>query len=335
VSEPRRAGPSGLTCVAVQGVGEVVAGDDLAGLLAAAVELRDGDVLVVTSKVVSKAEGRVRTGKREEALGEETDRVVATRGRTSIVRTHHGLVMAAAGIDASNTDADTVVLLPSDPDGSARRLRETLARSPGCNVAVLVTDTAGRAWRNGQTDIAIGAAGLEVMHDYAGVTDPYGNELAVTAPAVADEVAAVADLVKGKLDRRPAAVVRGLEALVLPVGDHGPGAAALVRDEAHDMFGLGAREAVLTALGADDSRGFGAPSTALELVDALSALAGGSVSLVVGSAEVTATLRGDEWERGRADTVLRTAAFAMGWRAVPEDDPAGKSTFLRLLPATP
>ncbi|MDX6302991.1 MAG: coenzyme F420-0:L-glutamate ligase / coenzyme F420:gamma-L-glutamate ligase [Nocardioidaceae bacterium] len=334
--------PSGLTCVAVEGIGEVIAGDDLAALLAAAVELRDGDVLVLTSKVLSKAEGRVRTGKRDEALAGETDRAVATRGRTSIVRTHHGLVMAAAGIDASNTEADTVVLLPTDPDGSARRLRESLARSPGCNVAVLVTDTAGRAWRNGQTDIAIGAAGLQVLHDYAGRTDPYGNELSVTAPAVADELAAAADLVKGKLERRPAAVVRGLDALVLPAGEHGPGAAALVREETQDMFGLGARDAVLGALRAEDPRGFGAPCPALELVEALTALAGGSVTLVVRSdegagrdTEVTATLGGDDRARGRAEVVLTTAAFAMGWRADPADDRAGNPAILRLRPVTP
>jgi coenzyme F420-0:L-glutamate ligase / coenzyme F420-1:gamma-L-glutamate ligase len=328
--------------VAVEGIGEVVAGDDLAALLAAAVALRDGDVLVLTSKVVSKAEGRVRTGKRDEALAEETDRAVATRGRTSIVRTHHGLVMAAAGIDASNTDADTVVLLPADPDGSARRLRESLARRPGCNVAVLVTDTAGRAWRNGQTDIAIGAAGLQVLHDYAGLTDPYGNQLSVTAPAVADELAAAADLVKGKLERRPAAVVRGLDALVLPAGDHGPGAAALVRDEAQDMFGLGARDAVLAALRGEGPRGFGAPCPALELVEALSALAGDSVTVAVRSAggteldaEVTAALGGDERQRGRAEVVVRTAALAMGWRADSGTDRAGNPTILRLRAVTP
>ena len=340
MSGPLPAGSGGVTCVPVEGLGEVLVGDDLAALLTAAVDLRDGDVLVVTSKVVSKAEGRVRTGKRDEALAEETDRAVATRGATSIVRTHHGLVMAAAGVDASNTDADTVVLLPADPDGSARRLREALGRRPGRNVAVLVTDTAGRAWRNGQTDIALGAAGLQVLHDYAGLSDPYGNELVVTAPAVADELAAAADLVKGKLERRPAAVVRGLEGLVLPAGQHGPGAAALVRDETHDMFGLGARDAVLTALRAEDPRGFGAPCSALELVGALSALAGGSVGLVVRSgpgpdAEVTATLGGDERERGRAEVVLRTAAFALGWRAVPDHDGTGNSAVLRLRPVTP
>ncbi|MGN6574634.1 MAG: coenzyme F420-0:L-glutamate ligase, partial [Nocardioides sp.] len=262
-----------VTLLPVTGVGEVGAGDDLAGLLADALAaedseaggLRDGDVLVVTSKVVSKAEGRRTTADKADVIAGETDRVLARRGRTSIVRTRHGLVLAGAGIDASNTAAGTVLLLPRDPDASARRLREGLLERTGRNVAVVVTDTAGRAWRNGQTDLAIGAAGLDVLHVYAGREDGYGNELAVTAPAVADEIASAADLVKAKLARRPAAVLRGLGELVRPAGDHGPGAATLVRDEAGDMFGLGSREAVLAAVAADPSsrRGFGAPAPAV------------------------------------------------------------------------
>jgi coenzyme F420-0:L-glutamate ligase len=327
-------GPDRLTCLPVDGIGEVAAGDDLVALLAGAVQLRDGDILVVTSKVVSKAEGRVRTAKREEAVADETDRTVARRGRTSIVRTRHGLVMAAGGVDASNTDPDTVVLLPLDPDASARRLRQGLAARTGHNVAVLVTDTAGRAWRTGQTDIAVGTAGLDVLLDYAGRTDPHGNELAVTAPAVADELAAAADLVKRKLDRRPAAVVRGLGSLVLDPGEHGAGAASLVRDESEDLFGLGARDAVLAALHAHDARGFGAACSALELVVELSRLpglagSGGCVVRVDGpgpNADVTALLAGTERELGAAGAMMRTAAFALGWRAVagdPADDPAG------------
>jgi coenzyme F420-0:L-glutamate ligase/coenzyme F420-1:gamma-L-glutamate ligase len=326
------AAPGQVSVLPVTGVGEVVAGDDLAAMLAHRAALRDGDVLVVTSKVVSKAEGRVVHAKREEALAGETDRTVARRGRTSIVRTHHGLVMAAAGIDASNTAADTVVLLPTDPDGSARRIREALLRDAGRNVAVLVTDTAGRAWRTGQTDIAIGAAGIDVLHDYAGRSDPHGNELAVTAPAVADELAAAADLVKGKLDRRPAAVVRGLASLVLRPGEHGPGAAALVRDEAEDLFGLGAREAVLAALRADDLRGFGAPCSAVELVEQLSSLGGGAAVVRVEGAAVTARLSGPDVVRGATGQRLRTAAFALGW--VPAG-PAGVPGLLRFTPATP
>ena len=198
----------------VEGIGEVTEGDDLAALLVTALgeetPLRDGDVVVVTSKVVSKAEGRVRYDDREAVIAAETDRVVAVRGGTRIVRTHHGLVLAAAGVDASNVAKGSVLSLPVDPDASAVRLREALRDRTFANVAVLVSDTAGRAWRTGQTDIAIGAAGLDVLDDHAGRTDPYGNPLAVTAPAVADELASAADLVKGKLSARPVAVVRGL-----------------------------------------------------------------------------------------------------------------------------
>ncbi len=326
-----------LTCLPVLGIGEVLEGDDLAELLVRAAQLRDGDILVVTSKVVSKAEGRVRAAKREEAVADETERTVARRGRTSIVRTHHGLVMAAAGVDSSNTAVGTVVLLPLDPDGSARRLRERVRQRTGCNVAVLVTDTAGRAWRHGQTDIAIGAAGLDVLHDYAGRTDQDGNELAVTAPAVADELAAAADLVKRKLSRRPAAVVRGLEGLVLAPGVQGPGAVALVRDESEDMFGLGSREAVLNALHGEDPRGFGAPCSAVELVGQLAALAGSAVVRVEGSGarpEVTARLVGSEREKGATAATLRAAAFALGWLARADGDPE-EAVLLRFRPASP
>ncbi len=330
------AAPDAITCLPVTGLGEIAEGDDLPMLLAGALDLLDGDILVVTSKVVSKAEGRVVSAKREEALADETDRTVAWRGRTSIVRTHHGLVLAAAGIDASNTDADTSVLLPLDPDASARRIREALARGVGRNVAVLVTDTAGRAWRTGQTDIAIGAAGLHVLQDYAGRTDPHGNELAVTAPAVADELAAAADLVKRKLDRRPAAVVRGLANLVLAPGSHGPGAAALVREESQDMFGLGSREAVLSALHEDDARGFGGSCSPVELVVQLSALAGDLGDIRVDGDGVSAVLRGTERGQGAAEQRIRTAAFALGWRETPASrgriDPSAP---LRFVPASP
>ena len=335
--------PHEVTCLPVDGIGEVRPGADLAELLTDVVDLRDGDVVVVTSKVVSKAEGRVVTGSREDALDRETDRTVAVRGRTAIVRNRLGLVMAAAGIDASNTAPDTVVLLPEDPDATARRLREDLRRRSGRNVAVLVTDTAGRAWREGQTDIAIGAAGLDPLHAYAGLTDPHGNELAVTAPAIADEIASAADLVKRKLDRRPAAVVRGLGELVLGPGKHGPGATALVRAEATDMFGLGAREAVMAALRRQDSRGFGAPASASDLVSALTTLAGGRATVTAAEDSVTARLDGgDDYEAGMITASLRAAAFAHGWHAETEQAGAdragteqGNDTLLRLRPASP
>ena len=167
--------------------------------------------------------------------------------------------MAAAGVDASNVAAGHVVLLPEDPDASARAIRERVYDETGRNVAVLVTDTAGRAWRTGQTDLAIGVAGLEPLDDFAGRTDSYGNELAVTAPAVADELASLAELVTGKLGGRPVSVVRGLAERVLPAGEHGPGAVVLIRPREQDMFALGAREAVLAAVRGDQADCFGSP----------------------------------------------------------------------------
>ena len=258
---------SRLGVVAPDGVPQVRPGDDLADLLLPHVDLEDGDVVLVTSKVVSKAEGRVVDGTRDDHLAAETLRVVARRGPTTIVRQRLGLVMAAAGIDASNVETGRVVLLPLDPDASARRLRRAVHERTGRNVAVVVTDTAGRAWREGQTDIAIGAAGLVVAEPYAGRVDDHGNELAVTLPAVADELAGAAELAQGKLGGRPFAVVRGRADLVLPVDEDGPGAGALVRPEGGDLFGWGAREAVVRALRGDpaDLAPFGAPVPAADL----------------------------------------------------------------------
>jgi coenzyme F420-0:L-glutamate ligase/coenzyme F420-1:gamma-L-glutamate ligase len=229
---------SPLTVTGVPGLPEIPAGADLARLISdAAVDLRDGDILVVTSKIVSKAEGRVIRGDRERAIDSETVRVVARRGQTRIVETKHGLVLAAAGVDSSNTEPGTVVLLPEDPDGSARRLRKAIAERRGVSVGVVITDTMGRPWRNGQTDTAIGAAGIMPLRDHRGQADTFGNQLEVTVAAVADEIAASADLVKGKTSQVPVAIVRGLAALVTPAD--GPGAAALIRPSADDMFRLG------------------------------------------------------------------------------------------------
>lgn len=308
-----------LSVHAPDGVPEVTAGDDLAGLLLAALDrgsfrLHDGDVVAVTSKVVSKAEGRLRPGGREEALAEETVRIVARRGSTTIVRTRHGLTMAAAGVDASNVPAGSVALLPADPDASARSVRARLARLTGSNVAVIVTDTAGRAWREGQTDLAIGAAGLRVLEEYAGRCDPHGNRLEVTAPAVADELAAAAELAQGKLARRPFAVLRGRSDLVLPAGEDGGGAAALVRGEGGDLFGFGAREAVLRAVAAAaaDRRVFGGPAPAQELVGAFRRVLGDQASVEAQAGLVPAVS-----VRGAADAttarLLDVVAFAHGW----------------------
>ena len=260
-----------ITAVAPDGVPEIEPGADLAAELLARAEVRAGDILVVTSKVVSKAEGRVVDGDRDALLPGETVRVVARRGPTTIVRNHLGLIMAAAGIDGSNVEAGRSVLLPLDPDASARRLRVAIADRTGANVGVLISDTAGRAWRMGQTDIAIGAAGVVVMEDYAGRVDAHGNQLAVTAPAVADELAGLAELASGKLGARPFVVISGRADLVLPLGDDGSGAGALIRPEGEDLFGYGAREAVLRAVSGapEDQPIFGAAVSAEEWADAL------------------------------------------------------------------
>jgi coenzyme F420-0:L-glutamate ligase / coenzyme F420-1:gamma-L-glutamate ligase len=230
---------SGLSVSGVAGLPEIAPGADLAQLISdGAADLRDGDIVVITSKIVSKAEGRVTRESRERAIDSEAVRVVARRGQTRIVQTRHGLVLAAAGVDSSNTAPGTVVLLPEDPDGSARRLRKALAERRGVRVGVVITDTMGRPWRNGQTDAAIGAAGLAPLRDHRGQQDTFGNELQVTVAAVADEIAAAADLVKGKTSQVPVAIVRGMAELVTAAD--GPGAAALVRPSADDMFRLGA-----------------------------------------------------------------------------------------------
>jgi coenzyme F420-0:L-glutamate ligase/coenzyme F420-1:gamma-L-glutamate ligase len=237
---------------ALPGLPEVRPGDDLAKLIAAASEaadrpLADGDILVVTSKIVSKAEGRILAATdREAAIDAETVRLVARRGPTRIVETRHGFVMAAAGVDASNTAPGTVLLLPEDPDASARRIRAGLRDLLGVEVAVLVTDTFGRPWRNGLTDVAIGAAGLRALDDHRGRTDSHGNELAVTVTALADELAAAGDLVKGKTAHLPVAVVRGLAELT--TRQDGEGARPLVREALMDMFRLGTSEAVREAV---------------------------------------------------------------------------------------
>jgi coenzyme F420-0:L-glutamate ligase / coenzyme F420-1:gamma-L-glutamate ligase len=255
--------PAPATVLPVPGLPEIRPGDDLAALIADAAlagpGLQDGDILVITSKVVSKSEDRVIWSDRESAIDAETVRVVARRGPTRISQTRHGLVLAAAGVDESNTEPGTVVLLPVDPDGSARRLRKAISEhgvdqhgveQHGAGhherrrLGVIITDTMGRPWRAGQTDTAIGAAGLNPVRDHRGQADTFGNMLEVTMAAVADEIAAAADLVKQKTTQVPVAIVRGLAALVTDAD--GPGAAALIRPAEEDMFRLGAAD-VLTA----------------------------------------------------------------------------------------
>lgn len=317
---------------APDGVGEVVPGTDLAQLVVDHLSPVDGDVVLVTSKVVAKAEGRLDTVPREEAVTAETVRVVARRGPTRIARTRHGLTLAAAGVDASNVAAGTVVLLPLDPDASARTIRAGVRRLSGVDVAVVVTDTAGRAWREGQTDIAVGAAGLRVLDDHSGRTDAYGNELAVTAPAVADEIAGAAELAQGKLAGRPLAVLRGRADLVLPAGDDGGGAAALVRDPARDMFGYGAREAVVAALapagdGAETRDGFGGPAAPGDLADALATVLG--VPVLVDDADGGARIVVHLPDAAQHATALDALGRAFGWTW----DPVGAE--VRLHPMDP
>ncbi len=232
-------------------------GDDLAALLARAAPggLSDGDVLVVAHKVVSKAEGRVRRlaeiapterahdlaaehrkdARVVQAVLDESAEVLRASHGVLICVTHHGFVCANAGVDQSNTaDPGEIVLLPEDPDSSARDLREALGGRLGVRPAIVISDSFGRAWRLGQTDVAIGVAGLRPIDDWRGRTDAAGRELVATEPAVADAVAGAADLARAKDSREPAVVVRGLERFV--TAEHGPGAAALRRPQEEDLF---------------------------------------------------------------------------------------------------
>ena len=233
----------------IAGLPRFRAGDDLAGALATAADwLRTGDILVVTSKIISKVEGRMvpaptepeaRDIARRALVDSEAVRVVARKGRTLITENKLGIVQAASGVDGSNVDGDELALLPTDPDASAAALRASLRDRLRIDVAVLITDTMGRAWRVGQTDVAIGAAGIAVTHPYEGSVDEYGNPLIVTDIAVADELAAAADLVKGKLGEIPVAVVRGL----IP-RENGTTARDLLRPGEEDLFWLGTAEAI-------------------------------------------------------------------------------------------
>ena len=240
---------STIEILPVSGLPEFRPGDDLSASVAAAAPwLHDGDVVVVTSKVVSKCEGRLvpapeeaqaRDRLRRKLVDDEAVRVLARKGRTLITENRLGLIQAAAGVDGSNVGRDELALLPVDPDASAATLRDGLRERLGVTVAVVITDTMGRAWRNGQIDAAVGSAGLAVLHSYAGAVDQHGNELLVTEVAVADEVAAAADLVKGKLTAMPVAVVRGL-----PITDNGSTARQLLRPGEEDLFWLGTAEAI-------------------------------------------------------------------------------------------
>jgi coenzyme F420-0:L-glutamate ligase/coenzyme F420-1:gamma-L-glutamate ligase len=220
-----------LEILPVEGLPEIAEGDDLGALIAGVAELEDGDVVAIAHKIVSKAEGRVvsldgvepseqarelagRDGdaRRLEVVLREASRIVRSRPPLVVAETPHGFVCASAGVDASNApERDSVVLLPEDPDASAARLRADLEERTGRRLGVVVTDTFGRPWRLGIANVAIGAAGIEVLRDLRGVHDPAGYELSATVIALADEIAAAAELVMGKIERVPVAVVRGLD----------------------------------------------------------------------------------------------------------------------------
>ncbi len=228
-----------MTIWPVPGIPEIVAGDDLAAAILTAVEdlglaIQDGDIFVVTHKIVSKAEGRtakvLSDADYRRLVAEEAADVIRRRGDLVITRTHHGFVCANAAVDRSNTPHGTAVLLPTDPDRSAHRIRVGLERGSGTSLGVLITDTFGRAWRRGQTDVAIGMSGVTSLLDLRGHLDHEGRELTATEVAVADELAGAADLVMGKAARIPVALARGT-ALI------GDGRAAdLVRDPQDDLF---------------------------------------------------------------------------------------------------
>ncbi len=251
--------PDAVEILPIGGLPEIRPGDDLGALLCeAAPWLRDHDILVVTSKIVSKAEGRlvgvdsddpeVREAVRQHAIDAETVRVVARRGPLRIVANRQGVVLAGAGVDASNVSLEEIALLPLDPDLSAQHLRDAVQDRLGVTVGVVVSDSLGRAWRAGITDHALGVAGLAAIRDLRGLRDQHGNELQATEVAVADEIAAAGDLVKGKLSNTPVAVVRGLQ-----IPDDKRGSAPLIRPAPEDLFRLGTVEAM--SIGREDAGG--------------------------------------------------------------------------------
>ncbi|MBO4164767.1 MULTISPECIES: coenzyme F420-0:L-glutamate ligase [Micromonospora] len=345
-----------LEILPVPGIGDVTEGDDLAVLIGTAAPwLRDGDVLVVTSKIVSKAEGRLvdvpadgpeRLAARDEVLAAETARVVASRGATRIVQTHHGFVMASAGIDASNVDKTRLVLLPVDPDASARALRAALRDRYRIDVAVIISDTMGRPWRNGLTDVALGVAGMPAIRDHRGEVDPYGNELQLTQMAVVDELAGAGELIKGKCDQVPVAVVRGYLPASSPPADggrahppaggggrddrpavrlvdDGSGAAALVRESALDLFSLGTAEAMAAGMRAAATLADGRGEAPVDPAAVDRAIA--AVAEVVAPGTTFTQITDDEVRAGLAATVdgwpVGASGLLLGAAPTPVDQP--------------
>jgi coenzyme F420-0:L-glutamate ligase/coenzyme F420-1:gamma-L-glutamate ligase len=239
VSPAPEVAAGGLSVLPVRGLPEVRPGDDLAGLIVACAQLRDGDVVVVTQKIVSKAEGRiveldVSDAEAKRRLAEsEAVRVLRRRGDLVVTETAHGFVCANSGVDLSNVEAGTAVLLPIDPDRSARRIRDALVFRCKLRVGVIVSDTFGRAWRRGLTDVAIGCAGIAAILDLRGSADAAGRELQATEVCLADEIAGAADLVMSKASGVPVAIVRGLEPFAFRESSV---AEEIVRPPAEDLF---------------------------------------------------------------------------------------------------
>jgi coenzyme F420-0:L-glutamate ligase/coenzyme F420-1:gamma-L-glutamate ligase len=228
-----------ISLIPVEGIGEVRDGDVLAELIAAATDLQDGDVLVVTQKVVSKAEGMVEAIDPDDPLAHkaiverEAVRVIRRRGDLMITETKHGFICANAGIDLSNMESGWAALLPADPDRSARRIRDGLKARTGKAVGVIISDTFGRTWRRGVTDVAIGSAGVAAVVDLRGTEDALGRELQVTEVCVADELAAAAELVMGKASGVPVAIIRGVDPTWLREGSVSE---EIVRPPGEDLF---------------------------------------------------------------------------------------------------
>lgn len=234
-----------ITIRGVAGLPQINAGDDLAILISAHTSIVDGDIVVITSKIVSKAEDRlVPALDRVDAIAAEAQRVVAQRGRTSIVETRHGFIMAAAGVDMSDVPHGFAALLPLDPDASARKIRGDIQKALGITIGVIITDTFGRAWRDGLVDMAIGAAGIQVLNDFRGRVDDAGNLLEATVMATVDEIASASELVRQKLTQSPVAIISGINHFV--TSEDGPGVSALIRKSKDDWFRLGHREAITT-----------------------------------------------------------------------------------------
>ena len=361
---PDPAGNGTVVAFPIRDLPEFRPGDDIGSTIVKVcqdqgVSIGSDDVIVIASKIVAKAENRfVAAHLREQALADETVRQVAARwlpelGRaTRVVQTRSGPILVAAGIDASDVPSDSdgserVLLLPAEPDDSARRIRAAIVAATGVRPAVLVTDTAGRPWRLGVSDFALGAAGLTVLDDRRGTLDRDGRVMGVTVRALADEIAAFADLAKGKGAGTPVAVVRGLAHLV--IDDDGPGAQSLVRFGPTDWFAHGSDEAVRAALGlrqgpmAEEVRPppMVPPPTGVTSDAAHTAIAmaegGGrwpqdvTVTLVQNQAGVEILLRGGDYGRGVATERLRVALFTVRLEALVSHDT--ESTTLALIAA--